>query len=340
MTRRFGGTGLGLSISKHLVEAMGGAFSVQSTPGAGSNFEFDLRLESTPEIVAEAARAPFTNLGVLLVVADAEVRRILAAELAGAGCSVALAASGRAALDRFLGALAAGDAPAVVIAERVLPDQDGAWLAAHIRDCGAPPPVFVLLSALSAPSDEADRLFDRVVFKPAKPRQLIALLAAFVATPATGAAAARRPTAAAPLPAFRALVAEDNVVNQRLASKLLQRLGATVCIAGNGLEALAALAREDFDLVLMDCQMPELDGYEATRRLRESMPGLRNRHIPVIALTAHALASDRDRCLAAGMTDYLTKPVDPERLRAAIAAALETSASSRGHTGSERNTAT
>jgi PAS domain S-box-containing protein len=339
-TRRFGGTGLGLSISKHLVEAMGGSFAVDSTPGAGSTFAFDVTLEAAGEIVVGAAGASLRDLDVLLVVEQPELRRILAAELAHAGCRVALAASARAGLDRYLGSHATGQAAAVVIADQRLPDQDGPWLAAGIRNCGAPPPVLVLLRSLSTPVDDADRLFDRVVAKPAKPRHLITLLATLTAAGAAPAVAeAARPPAAQGLRVFRALVAEDNVVNQRLASKLLQRLGGTVQIAANGLEALEALAREDFDLVLMDCQMPELDGYEATRRLRDPKRSVRNQHIPVIALTAHALAPDRDRCLAAGMTDYLTKPVDHERLRAAIAAALGTSDSSRGQAGFDRDLA-
>jgi PAS domain S-box-containing protein len=334
-TRRFGGTGLGLSISKHLVEAMGGAFSVDSTLGTGSTFAFDLRLERAPASVsADTLQLP--ALRVLLVAEHPELRRVLAAALAHAGCEVAVAAFAQAGLDRYRGALAAGDAPAVVIADHHLPDQDGRWLASGVRGCAATPPSLVLLRSLTA-ADEADRDFDRVVCKPAKPRQLIALLAALAtgASPAAGDSAARpRPLPPPQLPpGFRALVAEDNVVNQRLASKLLQRLGGTVRIAGNGHEALEALAGEDFDLVLMDCQMPELDGYETTRRLRDAGRLDRNRNIPVIALTAHALASDRERCLAAGMTDYLTKPVDPERLRAAVAAALTIQASSDGEIG-------
>jgi len=335
-TRRFGGTGLGLSISKHLVEAMGGSFLVDSRPGAGSTFAFDLRLEPSGALAGETDDAPLRGVGVLLVVGEAEVRRILAAELGRAGCSVALAASGQAGLDRYLGSHATDRAPAVVIADQRLPDQDGRWLAAGIRECGAPPPALILLRSLSAAPDDADRLFDRVVAKPAKPRHLIALIATLTATGAGPPTAKATDPAAAQAPrSFRALVAEDNVVNQHLASKLLQRLGGTVRIAANGLEALAALAEEDFDLVLMDCQMPELDGYEATRQLRDPKRSVRNQHIPVIALTAHALASDRERCLAAGMTDYLTKPVDPERLRAVIASALASSDSSRGEAGFE-----
>jgi CheY-like chemotaxis protein len=130
--------------------------------------------------------------------------------------------------------------------------------------------------------------------------------------------------AAAPLPlaGMRVLLAEDNPVNQKLAVRLLQKMGADVQVAATGLEALRALREADFDAVLMDCQMPELDGYEATRRLRSIAGAVRNPNIPVIALTAHALATDRSKCLAAGMSDYLTKPINPNQLRESLARVL------------------
>jgi two-component system sensor histidine kinase/response regulator len=127
-----------------------------------------------------------------------------------------------------------------------------------------------------------------------------------------------------PFAGRRVLLAEDNPVNQKLAVRLLQRLGAHVEVASNGLAALQALRDADFDAVLMDCQMPLLDGYEATKQLRDPSSGVRNCHIPVIALTAHALATDRAKCLAAGMDDYLTKPINPTHLQKALAKALHT----------------
>jgi CheY-like chemotaxis protein len=121
---------------------------------------------------------------------------------------------------------------------------------------------------------------------------------------------------------MRVLIAEDNVVNQRVSTHLLRKLGAHVRCVGNGVEALMALRDETYDVVLMDCQMPEMDGYEATRRIREGGQGMVNSAIPIIALTAHALGSDRDKCIAAGMNDYLSKPIDAARLQAALTRAV------------------
>jgi CheY-like chemotaxis protein len=171
-------------------------------------------------------------------------------------------------------------------------------------------------------------LFDRVVTKPAKTIILLRALADLTQNGEPGVAASE---ASPPVPlqaGIRILLAEDNPVNQKLAVRLLQKLGAEVLVASNGLEAVQALRSADFDAVLMDCQMPVMDGYEATRQIRGAEGGVRNPNIPVIALTAHAMATDRTRCLAAGMNDYLTKPINPGALQQALSRMLQPVAAS------------
>jgi two-component system sensor histidine kinase/response regulator len=203
-----------------------------------------------------------------------------------------------------------------------LSDHGGPWLAGAIRESAAPPPSLVLMTSLSTSLADTDmRLVDRVITKPAKTAVLIRALAELTqGTPHVLCNQAEPENL--PLTGRRILLAEDNPVNQKLATRLLQRFGAQVEVAPNGLVALQALRDADFDAVLMDCQMPLLDGYEATRQLRKPESGVRNSKIPVIALTAHALATDRAKCLAAGMDDYLTKPINPNHLQKALARAL------------------
>jgi PAS domain S-box-containing protein len=316
-TRKFGGSGLGLSISKHLAEAMGGTIEVQSTLGEGSTFRLALCLQRVDK-VDETTDAQQLDLDVLIVASHASDRRRLETQLASAGVRSTLAASADAGIHAYLSMLANDRPAAAVIMDHPLPGKNAAWLASAIRSADAPPASLILLAPLTAtlPGDET-RLMDRVVTKPARTQVLVRALVELSRRdkPAPVAAAA---TATQIFSSLKVLLAEDNIVNQKLAVRLLQQLGAEVRVAANGLEALAALREADFDVVLMDCQMPELDGYEATRQLRTVQAGVRNPGIPVIALTAHALATDRAKCLAAGMNDYLTKPIDPTRLQQAL----------------------
>jgi CheY-like chemotaxis protein/HPt (histidine-containing phosphotransfer) domain-containing protein len=166
------------------------------------------------------------------------------------------------------------------------------------------------------------RLIDRVITKPAKTAVLVRALAELTQIGGPRLSLSDIAPVTLAFSGTRILLAEDNPVNQKLATRLLQRLGAEVQVASNGIEALQALRASDFDAVLMDCQMPQMDGYEATRRLRGPEGGVKNPQIPVIALTAHALATDRAKCLAAGMNDYLTKPINPKHLQEALTKAL------------------
>jgi PAS domain S-box-containing protein len=339
-TRRFGGTGLGLSISKHLVEAMHGSIRVESTVGSGSTFKFDVRLQAGPAV---APLRELDGLAVLLAVANARRRHSMERQLGFAGCDLASCGTASDAVERYRQLLGEGRPPAVIVFDDGFADHDGLWLARAVRDCGAPSPALLMLRSMSLGSQERDQdLIDRLVNKPVKTALLIRSLRELTGPGARPAAAARpqdgltaRPAVVAaaadtagggaavgPLAGVRVLLADDNRVNQKVAGRLLEKLGAVVSLAGDGLEVLAALRETDFDVVLMDCQMPEMDGYEATRRLRSPRGMVRNPRIPVIALTAHALGPDRERCLAAGMNDYLTKPIDPSKLRAAIIAAL------------------
>ena len=323
-TRKFGGTGLGLSICKSLALAMGGSIDMDSVPGAGSTFRFHVQLPLA-EAPSDDVPASFTGQRVLLVIAHANCRNSLARQLRAAGCAVTPAESADEGLVAYRQLLGTAGMPTAVILERSSDAHDGRWLAAAIRDRGVPSPPIIMLCDMIRDDPGADNaLVDRVINKPAKISLLLRGLQD-LSCPPYAAAVVAGAAQAAPTPNFagvRVLLAEDNLVNQKVATRVLQRWGIQVVCVGNGREALDALRTGDFDLVLMDCQMPEMDGYEATRQLRQSHDEYKNPLIQVIAMTANIMASDRDKCIAAGMNDYLSKPIDRLRLEHAIAQAL------------------
>ncbi|MGH7264138.1 MAG: response regulator, partial [Candidatus Rokuibacteriota bacterium] len=332
-TRRFGGTGLGLAISRELASLMGGALRVESRLGAGSTFWATIMLPLAPAPAAEAG--PRVELGGIrtLIVDDNPVnRRVLREILASWKMRTGEAVSGEAALTALRTAAAARDPYRIVVTDYHMPEMDGEALGRAIKADGRlPDTALVLLSSVDQQGDGGrfrEAGFAAFLIKPVRASQLMnALLTAWASlgrtepgippVPDIAPARAADPPAAA-LPAVdsaRVLVVEDNWVNQQVAIAMLARLGCEVELAGGGREALGRLEAGGYDLVFMDCEMPDMDGYAATAEIRRREgPGAR---LPIVAMTAHAMAGDREKCLAAGMDDYLSKPLEPAAVEAA-----------------------
>ncbi len=324
MTRRYGGTGLGLAISRKLVALMGGQLSVTSEVGRGSEFSFTLRLP-VDRSAAAATPGRAVSLGGrrLLVVDDNETnRRILRDMLGAEGVAVHEAARADAGLTALRRAAAAGTPFDIAILDAQMPDQDGFELAAAVRadpDLAATK-LLILTSAGQRGDGERCRQMGIQAYltKPIARADLIeAVGTVLLEAPPAGAAPAliTRHSIAESRHTLRILLAEDNLVNQQVATAMLVKRGHQVDVVGNGREAVDAIGTHDYDLVLMDIQMPEMDGFAATQAIR-ALP--RGRSLPIIALTAHALSGERERCLERGMTGYLAKPFKAHDLFAAI----------------------
>jgi len=323
MARRFGGTGLGLSISRQLVHLMDGEIGVDSTPGDGSRFWIELRLPKAPGAPAPQVTPAEVAGAHVLIVDDHAVNRLVLREQLRAWGFVPLEADGAAAAKRVLEE--EGHRVALALIDLQMPDVDGLQLGAGLRDEPRWSEVpLVLLSSGGTVTEAQARAagFHTVLQKPA--RQALLLRTIHAALGGIEGAVKRAPASVSPAAHFglRVLVAEDNVVNQKLAERLLARLGCHAELVGTGIEALAALDVAPYDLVLMDVQMPEMDGLKATAAIRAGERGTA-RHIQIVALTAHALVDDRARCLEAGMDDYVSKPVRPAELHAALERSIE-----------------
>lgn len=331
-TRKYGGTGLGITISRQIVELMNGRIWVESEAGEGATFHFIVVLKTQPDAATADTEpnaklsAKLNNLRVLIVDDNANQRRILSSMVAAWGLQPQAVYDGSEAVQSLREAQAQGKPFDICLLDYRLPIKNGIQIAEEIRDDNTLSDLKLVLA--SHPGDWVGKKFkdigiDANVSKPVKKQALLFALLKAIGEEVDSAADDEtvRLTPDTEIPLLNVLVAEDNDVNQQVAKLALSRLGHRMTLAENGREAVEQWQKGGFDLILMDIQMPEMDGLTATKTIRSEET--ENSHIPIIAATAHAMSSDRDKCLNAGMDDYITKPINLEELQQTIARVIK-----------------
>ncbi|MHB8919099.1 MAG: response regulator, partial [Desulfocucumaceae bacterium] len=327
-TRKYGGTGLGLSISRRLVDLMNGEIGVRSLEGRGSTFWFTLRLDRSSAIVhPPAARADLQGLRVIIVDDSTAGREIVHRYILAWGMRNGSFSGSRAALEMIKSQAAAGDPYDLAIMDLYMPDLDGFDLARAIKsDPAAASTRLIALTAYDCGGQRERAMeagYSAYLSKPVRQSQLFDCIATVMGQPGVEKTSAPcqsqdtlpgRNTPVEEVPGKLILLAEDNSANQKLAMLLLKKLGYRAHAVTNGREAVEATLSTNYAVVLMDCQMPEMDGFKATAAIRSAEAGS-SRHVPIIALTAHATEGDREKCLEEGMDDYISKPINLEQLR-------------------------